>query len=64
MLDEKAIGIGHGSSISLPMASKKSHLPCDREIAKCRGAHQDQKEHGDDEFKGQADSETKELFRK
>jgi hypothetical protein len=64
MLDEKAIGIGHGSSINLPMASKKSHLPCDREIAKCRRTHQDQKEHGDDEFEGQTDSKTKKVFKK
>jgi hypothetical protein len=64
MLDEKAIGIGHGSSINLPMASKKSHLPCDREITECRCTHQDQKEHGDDEFEGQTDLKTKRVLRK
>jgi hypothetical protein len=46
------------------MASKKSHLPYDREIAECRRTHQDQKEHGDDEFEGQTDSKTKKVFRK
>jgi hypothetical protein len=64
MLDEKAIGIGHGSSISLPVASEKSHLPCDREVAKGRRAHQDQKEHGNDKFEGQADSKAEKVFRK
>jgi len=64
MLDEEAIGIGHGSSICLPMVSKESHLPCDREISKCHRTHQDQKEHGDDEFEGEADSKMEKEFRK
>jgi hypothetical protein len=52
VLDEKAIGIGHGSSVNVPMVSEKSHLPRDGEIAKGRRTHQNQKEHGNDEFKG------------
>jgi hypothetical protein len=45
------------------MATEKGHLPCDREVAKGRRAHQDQKEHGNDKFEGQADSKTEKVFR-
>ena len=46
------------------MGSKKSHLFCCKEISKCHRTHQDQAEHGDNEFEGETDSKMNRGFRK
>jgi hypothetical protein len=61
--EEWGEGIGQGFSVSLHFRPKEYPFSCQEKIPEGHCAYQDQEDHGEDKFQGQADSETEKGFK-